>query len=419
MKSSLLFGTVALVLAGSLPAENLRWPAWRGADGSGSASAGQYPSQLNDEQLIWKTELPGKGCSTPIVWDKMIILTTPMNGKDAVVSYDWKGKKLWDAEIGKARKGKHRNGSSSNPSAATDGEYIFAYFKSGNLAALNMKGDILWQTNLQERYERDTLYWDIGTSPVITKKHVIVAVMQDKKGFLVAFDKASGEVGWFQERNYETPVEGDHSYATPHVIERDGKEMLVVWGAERVTTHDAATGKLISECAGFNPKKRSNWVVVASSVIVDDMVIVPYGRGSHLAGVQIGGKGDVTATNRKWERGDKSGCFVPTPAVHEGKVYILGDRGQVHCIDPKSGETIWTNKLPRAAQSYYSSPTIADGKIYAGREDGTFYVAEANKDLKVLFERKFDSRIIASPVALGNRILLRDDTHLMCFAGKK
>ena len=409
---------VAVLSATVLQAEQLRWPSWRGAADAGSTAKGSYPAKLDDEHLVWQADLPGRGCSTPIVWDDLIILTSAIEGEDAVLAFDWKGKKVWDATLGKMRKGKHRNGSSSNPSAVTDGTHVFAYFKSGNLGALDMKGKVLWKHNLQQRYGRDTLYWDIGTSPVITRGHVVMAVMNDRKGFLVAFDKATGEEAWKVERTYETPVEGDHSYATPHVLEEDGRQVLVVWGAERVTTHEAATGKLISECAGFNPQKRNNWVVVSSSVVVGDMVVVPYGRGKCLAGVKLGGKGDVTKSHRVWERLDNKGCFVPTPAVHDGKVYILGDRGQVHCLDPETGKTVWEAKLPRGAQSYYSSPTIADGKIYVGREDGKLMVAELNEGLKVLFERDFGKRIVASPVPVGDRILLRNDSHLMCFADK-
>ena len=408
----------AVLSATALQAEQLRWPSWRGAADAGSTAKGTYPAKLDDDHLLWQVNLPGRGCSTPIVWDDLIILTAAKGEEDGVLAYDWKGKKVWDATVGKRRKGKHRNGSSSNSSAVTDGEFVFVYFKSGNLGALNLEGKVLWKHNLQQRYGRDTLYWDIGTSPVITREHVVVAVMNDRKGFLVAFDKGTGEEAWKVDRTYETPVEGDHSYATPHVIEEDGRQVLVVWGAERVTTHEAKNGKLISECAGFNPQKRSNWVVVSSSVIVDDIVIVPYGRGKCLAGVKLGGKGDVTETHRVWERLDNKGCFVPTPAVHDGKVYILGDRGQVRCLDPKSGATLWEGKIPRGAQSYYSSPTVADGKIYAGREDGKLLVAELNEELKVLFERDFETRIVASPVPVGDRILLRNDTHLMCFTEK-
>ena len=411
--------TTAALAAAPLFAEQLRWPSWRGAGDVGSTTKGTYPAKLDDDHLLWQAELPGKGCSTPIVWDDQIIVTSAFDGEDGVLAYNWKGKKMWDAKLGKLRKGKHRNGSSSNSSAVTDGEYIFAYFKSGNLGALDQKGKVLWRHNLQDKYGKDTLYWDLGTSPVITRDHVVVAVMNDRKGFMVAFDKASGDEAWKVDRTYKTPTENDHSYSTPHVIEQDGKQVIVVWGAERVTTHDAKNGKLISECAGFNPNKKSNWVVVSSSVVVDDMLIVPYGRGKGLAGVKIGGKGDVTETNRAWERLDNKGCFVPTPAVHDGKVYVLGDRGQVHCLDPKTGKTIWENKFPRGAQSYYSSPTIADGKIYAGREDGKLFVATLDKDLEVLFERDFGSRIVASPVPVGDKMLLRNDTHLMCFAEKE
>ncbi|NIP98735.1 MAG: PQQ-binding-like beta-propeller repeat protein, partial [Akkermansiaceae bacterium] len=163
--------SVGLLAAAAVPllAENVRWPSWRGVGDLGSTPEGTYPARLDDDHLLWQSELPGKGCSTPIVWDDLIILTSPVGDQDAVITYDWKGKKVWEATIGTLRKGKHRNGSSSNPSAVTDGKSIFAYFKSGNLAALDLQGKVLWKTNLQERYGRDTLYWDIGTSPVLTR----------------------------------------------------------------------------------------------------------------------------------------------------------------------------------------------------------------------------------------------------------
>ena len=199
MKSFFIFGLLA-VSAWSLNAENLRWPSWRGVNDAGSAPNGSYPAKLDDEHLVWQTKLPGKGCSTPIAWDDLIILTTPLGGQDGVITYDWKGNKVWEAKFGSLRKGKHRNGSSSNSSAVTDGKSIFAYFKSGNLGALDFKGNVLWQKNLQNLYGKDTLYWDLGTSPVLTREHVLVAVMNDRKGFLVAFDKDSGEEVWNVDR---------------------------------------------------------------------------------------------------------------------------------------------------------------------------------------------------------------------------
>ena len=148
MSSLPLILGVAVLSAAVLQAEQLRWPSWRGAADAGSTAKGSYPAKLDDDHLLWQADLPGRGCSTPIVWDDLIILTAAKGEDDGILAYDWKGKKVWDTTLGKRRKGKHRNGSSSNSSAVTDGEFIFAYFTSGNLGALDMKGQVLWTLSL-------------------------------------------------------------------------------------------------------------------------------------------------------------------------------------------------------------------------------------------------------------------------------
>jgi len=390
------------------------WPAWRGAGFTGGATEGNYPGDWSVEKdLAWKIELPGRGCSTPIVWDGNIILTAPVDGRDAVVCLDWSGKTRWQTALAKERPGKHRNGSGCNPSPVTDGEFVFAYYKSGTLAGLDFAGKLLWQTNLQERFGRDTLYWDIGTSPVLTRRHVIAAVMHEGGSFLIALEKQTGKLAWKVDREYDCPIEGDHAYTTPIVIDHQGGQAIVVWGAEHVTAHRAADGKLLWSCGGFNPDRKANWVAVASAVVAGRMVIVPYGRGTHLAGVRLDGAGDVTESHRRWTRAD-TGAFVPTPAVSDGKLYLLGDRGQVHCIDPDSGATLWSDALPKHRSNYYASPTIADGKLYAAREDGVVFTARVDGPLEVLSENSMGEQIIASPVAVANRLLLRGERHLFC-----
>ena len=167
---------------------------------------------------------------------------------------------------------------------------------------------------------------------------------------------------------------------------------------------------------GFNPKQKKNWVVVGSQVVAGDVAIVPYGRGTHLAGIKLGGKGEVSDSHRLWTRMD-SGCFVPTPAVADGKVYILRDRGEVHCIDPKTGKSHWEDAFPRASSSYYGSPTIAGGKLYAPREDGVILVADVTDGFKFLSENDMGERVIASPVPVKDRILIRGERNLFCFGG--
>ena len=224
---------------------------------------------------------------------------------------------------------------------------------------------------------------------------------------------ATGELAWKAARNYKTPRECDHSYATPLVTRQGGREALLVWGAERLTAHDAADGKILWSCAGFNPQKRGNWVVVSSFVKVGDMAVVPYGRGSKLAGIKLDGKGDVTASHRAWETGASS--FVPTPAAHGGRVYTVRDRGRGAVHEPeKRARRSGRGSFPRNRASYYSSPSIGDGKIYSAREDGTVFVAKIDGGFKLLSENNMGERIIASPVPVNSKLLLRGEKHLFC-----
>ena len=416
--AALSFLAVSVVSFGCLAAEPgpNSWPGWRGPVSAGSTASGSYASGWADgKNILWTAPLPGKGCSTPVVWGDRIFITVPIEGEDGIMAFDWKGKVRWQSRMGKARGGKHRNGSGANPSPVTDGKYIFAYYRSGNFAGLDIKGKVLWTTNLQKRFGQDTLYWDIGTSPVVTESHAVIAVIQERGSFLAAFDKKSGEIAWKVARNYECPTEGDHSYTTPIVVRHEGREAILVWGAERLTLHSAADGKIIWSCAGFNPEEKRNWVTVASPVISAGVVVVPYGRGERLAGVKLGGKGDVTATHRLWTvKGN--GTFVPTPATSGDEVYILRDKGQVVCLDSKTGKTKWSGRMPKHRAKYYSSPLVAGGNMYAAREDGVVVVARLGADFKVLSENDMGERMIASPVPVAGRLLLRGDKALYCIA---
>jgi len=390
------------------------WPAWRGPESTGSVATGTYASSWSaTDKVLWNVKLPGVGRSTPIVTGEHILITCPSEGQDAVIDFDWKGNQRWLTKVGKAVSGKHRNGSGSNGSPVTDGDKVFAYFRSGNLAGLELDGERLWKTNVYERFGKDTLWWDAGTSPVLTEKHVVVAVMHDGDSYLAAFDKAKGDLAWKVARNYETPVENDHAYTTPTVVRDGDRELILVWGAEHVTAHSAKDGSVVWSCGGFNPEGKSNWVAVASAVVAGDVIVVPYGRGGYLAGVKLGGKGDVTKTHRLWTRKDV-GAFVPTPAVHDGKVYVVRDRGEVVCIDAKSGETVWTGQFPKHRSSYYASPVVANGTLYAPREDGVVLVAKVETEFEFLAENDMGESLIASPVPVDGQILIRSQEHLYC-----
>ena len=398
------------------------WMNWRGPAQNGSSSQTGLPHALGKEQLQWKIALPGTGCSTPIVVEDSVYLTAPKDGEDTLVCVGDDGNKKWDCQFGEEDPGRHRNGSGSNASPVSDGKGVFVYFKSGTLAAVELDGSIRWQIDLVKKYGKAKMFWSHGTSPVLTKKHVVMARICAGDSWLAAFDKQTGELAWKVERKFKTPKEGDQGYATPLVIDHAGKESLLVWGAEHLTLHDASDGKVVWSCGGFNVDQVPLWPSVASPVLVGDMIVVPSGRNDKrkpiLHGIKMTGEGDQTKTAHQWKREDVS-TFVPTPCVWNKLVYIVGDKGKVECLDPKTGKTIWSHKLPRSRSNFYSSPLVADGLIYAPRENGVVFTLKiADDGVKEESVDELGESVIGSPIVFGKRILVRGQKHLFCFGAE-
>jgi len=416
-------GALSPVLA-ALPASaaNARplvnWPRWRGPNDNGSIEGGTYPVKWDPTNgILWSAPLPGKGCSTPAVWNGRIFLTAPSEGRNAVLAFDSLGKRLWLSAFGPESPGKHKNGSGSNPSPSTDGQGLFVYFRSGEMAALDLDGHPRWTTNLSVGFGPDTLFWDIGTTPVLTEKDVVIALLRSGQSWVAAFDKLTGALHWRVPRQYPNPVEGDHSYASPMTIRQQGKELVLVWGGAHLTAHDPAGGRTVWDCGEFNPEATSYWPAVASFVVAGDVVVVPYGRGEVVHGIRLGGTGDVTATHRAWmQKG--IGSFVPTPAASQGRVYLLRDGGEIVCAAAADGAVLWKGALPKSANKFYASPLVAGGNLYACREDGVVFVTRAEAPFALLGQNDLQDRLVASPVPQGDRLLFRGEKQLYCVGGR-
>jgi outer membrane protein assembly factor BamB len=397
-------------------ASDENWPQWRGPRNTGVAADGDYPVKFSsNDGVAWKVQLPGPGSSTPAIWGDRIFVTCQINGKDAVVCYDMNGEEQWRREFGPGREGKKpRVGTGSNPSPVTDGENVVVYYKSGSVACLDTSGAVKWQLNLQDRYGEDTLWWDLGTSPVLVGDKAIIAVMHEGPSYLIALDLQNGEVIWKQEREYDNERESDQAYTTPQVVQQNGKDVIVTWGADHLTGHDAETGELLWQSGGFNPENKGMWRVIASAPIDDGLAIVPYGRGEFLAGVRVGGEGDVTTSNRVWEkRGRGLGSDVPTPVVDDGKAYLLSDSGQITSRNMRTGKEIWSFDLPRNRNKFYASPVLAGDKLYCTREDGTIFVGRVSDEgYEPLAENQMDEWVIATPVPIRGGLLIRGEEHL-------
>ncbi|NNC87971.1 MAG: PQQ-binding-like beta-propeller repeat protein [Akkermansiaceae bacterium] len=431
MRIALISGMLAGAVA-SAGADN--WTSWRGdAAGSGGLGKGGAPREFSAEKnLLWKTKLPGVGCSTPVVWEDRIILTSEDGDQDCVVAYDWKGKELWRKTLGAKRPGRgQRVGSGANSSPVTDGKHVFVYFKSGTVAALTLDGKKVWQTNLIKKYGPDTLWWDQGTSPVLTDGHLVIAVMQNghaekespearpDSSFLVAFEKESGDVAWKTTRQFKLTMETGDAYTTPHVLDIDGKETVVTWGADHLTGHDAGTGEQLWICGGFNPNQEKYWRVIASSTVANGICVVPYGRAGFMAGIRMGGSGDITKSAWLWKR-ELAGTDAASPAARDGKVYLLVDRGKkrgrMECLDAVTGKTIWEENLPKGVATYYGSPLVAGDALYCPREDGSIMTARITNDgLEEIRENKLGETVISSPAVVDGKLLIRGREHLYCF----
>lgn len=408
---------LALVIVSPLWAGN--WTNWHGSNFNGVAEGTGYPTEWSENKNIaWKVELPGKGSSTPIVWGDDMFLTCGVNGDNVVLAYNLHGKELWRQAIAPEKPGKHKKASGSNSSCVTDGQLVFAYFKSGDMVCLDFSGKVLWKTNLQERFGADTLWWDLGTSPVLTKDCCVVAVMQTGGSYLVAFEKASGNVAWKVDRNLDAPSEAAQSYSTPVVINDNGQEMLIVLGADHVTAHRATNGEEIWRAGGLNPTQQKFFRSIASPAVLDGIVVAPYGRGQSVTAFRLGGKGDVTETHVAWkQQGD--GSDVPTPAVANGRAYILSDKGVLTCVNVQSGQKLWSGQTEKNRHAFSSSPVLADGKIYITREDGKTFVLAQGDEFKIIASNELDgSQTVATPVFVNSHILLRTDTALYCIGSK-
>ncbi len=412
---------LAVIATNSKPGD---WPAWRGPDATGSTATGEYPTRWSPGDAAWKVALPGKGTSTPIVWRDRIYLTTPSDGQDAVLALDRSGKQAWLVKLGPESPPRHRSlASSCNASPVTDGKGLFVRFRSGRLAALELDGKERWQVNLDEKYGPEQLFWDTGSSPALTEDCVVVSRMHHGESWVAGFDKKTGEQRWLQKRNYQTPVENDNGYTTPVLIEHQKRGAILLWGADRLTAHSATDGALLWSCSGFNPAGTGFWPAIATPVIADGIAIVPVGRDdrpgqARVHGIRLGGSGDVTATHRVWQR-DDLGVFCCSPVVYKGRVYLLRHRGGVVCLDPATGKTIWENAFPRASSSFYASPLIANGILYAAREDGVVFAARVGDQFELLSENAMGEKIVASPVPTGNGLLIRGEQNLYHIGDKR
>ena len=389
---------ILLTLTASLSLAN-NWPQWRGPDRNNHAAAGAKPvTEWSAEKNIrWKTPIPGRGHSTPIVIGDRLYLTTADQGKNtqsliAVQRAD--GKILWNKVIheGGFPEELHNENSAASATAQWDGTNVLVVFENDKkikATAVSPKGEIAWSKTVGDYLPE--YHFGYGSTPVLHKNSLIVVIGTGKGGAISALDTKTGDLVW------QTPRAGHDYWATPVVAKVAGKEQLLISGTGKFSSYNPDTGKLLWE-APLEPQSTCGTIVWN-----DDMVFASGGfPGSQTAGVKADGSGEVVWTNR--ER-----CYEQSLLAHKGLVYAVTDKGIAHCWDAKTGEEKWSERVGRGG--VMASPLAVGDLIYASIKDGSTVIFKAgDKGFEQVAKNQLGDDIYASPVVVGNELFLRAGT---------
>ena len=386
------------------------WPRWRGPSGQGLAADGPYPDQWSDtDNVLWKVPVPGKGNSSPIVWEQHIFLTTAYEGgkRRAILCFDRQaGKKLWETFVPKARpeKAQGKNGHASG-TPSTDGEHIYAYFGNAGLLCVDRMGKQVWHVS----FGISDPYHGMACSPLLYKDRVIVFQEGgNPTGFIVALDKKTGKEIW------KTPRKETVSWGSPIAISVDGKDQIIVSSCMRVYAYDAADGKVLWSCAG------NNFEVIPTPVVGHDMLFCCSGRvGPTLAIRPMGAAGDVTKSHLSWKVVQGS-PFVPSPLVYGDHLYMVNDINSiVICYEARTGKLLWKERCGQEVREGFSaSPIGVNGKVFVTNDQGETFVLQSGPKFNLLHVNRLNARTLASPALVDGRWYWRTDSHLLCI-GKK
>jgi outer membrane protein assembly factor BamB len=413
--------TVCLTtLAASLTTVTLfadNWPQWRGPELNGvSRERGLVTTWSATQNVAWKVAMPARSGATPIVWNDTIFLNValrPYDGDLELWSVDRNsGAVSWRRPLGGGND-MQRKANMSSPSPVTDGIGVWVMTGTGILKAFDFKGSELWMRDIQRDYGRFGLNYAYSSSPLLHEDALYVQVLHgmrtDAASYLLRIDKKTGRTVWRVERPTDASQESPDSYTTPALVKSGTVTEIVITGGDVVTGHDPATGKELWRVRGLNPDRRGDYRIVASPVVTGGLVITPTREAPMLA-VRPGGRGDVTASHVAWAF-TRGGPDVPTPVSDGQFVYVVNDRGVVHCLDLKTGRVVYGPQRLRPG-TYSASPVIADGHIYVTSEDGVTSVFAAGPAFQIVAENTIDEYTLSSVAISNGQIFLRTDKHL-------
>jgi len=435
------WATTALALAYSKPAEGSdlaadrlhNWPQWRGPAANGVAPHGDPPINWDESTNIkWKVEVPGRGVASPIVWGNQVFLATAIDTgrvvdgaakpeeqperpfgirfpnttyRYAVLCLDLAtGQTLWESTATEdlPHEGHHGDSSFASASPTTDGRRLYVAFGSRGVFCFDLSGELQWKRSIDTVQTR--LSFGEACSPVLHGESIVLNRDNEGKSQLLVLDARSGVFRWKVDRD-----EGS-AWATPLVIEHEGRTQIITSASKRVRSYDLATGEIIWECGG----QVGN--VIPSPVQFGNLVCCLSGyKGSAAIAIPLDAKGDITDGNRIAWQYNRDTPYVPSPLLYGERLYFTKVNDAIlTCLDAKSGEPlVKATRLP-GLTNIYSSPVGAADRVYFVGRDGTTLVVKNAAALEPLATNHLDDAIDASPAIVGKSLLLRGRKFLYC-----
>ncbi|MBY0227923.1 MAG: PQQ-binding-like beta-propeller repeat protein [Gemmataceae bacterium] len=356
------------------------WPQWRGPANDGiSPEKKPLPAEWSEtKNLAWKLDLPGEGYSTPCVWGDDIFLSS------------------------------------------MDGKKVWCFSGNGTLAAFDFKGEEKWRLDVQKKYGRFQIAFGMHSTPVLHDGKLYLQLIHDGGGTVAKLDAATGKEEWKIERVSDGVAENKHSYASPFLW-TDGKSAyLVTHGQDYAIAYTLDKGEEIWRLAGLNPEEgyRNDLRFVASPVCTPGLIVVPTAKNKSIVGVKPDAKGRIEAGGKgeAW-RNKTATPDVPSPIVHDGLVYLVGEWGSFTVLDASTGKQVYGK--PRGRERHRANPMLADGKVFfASRDSGTVKAVAAGKEYKLLGTNTLPDKFGASPAVSGGRLYLRGLKSLWAIEAK-
>jgi outer membrane protein assembly factor BamB len=418
-------------LAGQASEAERFWPQWRGPHFNGVSRTANPPVTWSETRnILWKAPLPGRGNSTPVVWGDRLFVTSavpagvtgpaqhqprggaPQRGmhRFMVLALDRKtGRTIWErvAREQEPHEGSHfENGTWASNSPITDGQRLFAYFESFGLYAYDLDGTLVWEKDLGDKRMRNE--FGEGSTPVL-HGNTLVVVWDHLNGqsFVTALDARDGKELW------RVPRKEIDTWATPMVLDVNGRPQVVVPAMERVRAYDLANGDVVWESDGLTMN------AIPSPVFEDGLLFLMSGfRGNDLKAIRVAdARGNIDGTPAVVWTMDRDTPYVPSPLLYDGILYFLkSNNGILTALDAKTGKPHYAQQRLDGVPNVFASPVGAGGRIYLPGREGATQVIRSGPTFEVLATNQLDDSFDASPALVENVLYLRGYERLYAIA---